>query len=81
MKAIHNNNIIKSFGPTLYSIRQKYKMKAIHNGNHLNNSYPATVFNTSKLQNKSDLLLFIKKYTTTKQATYLKIRLTKATVK
>ena len=59
MKAIHNTFSLNTPHVPLCSIRQRYKMKAIHNNNHFTNIAIGTVFNTSKIQNESNSQLII----------------------
>ncbi len=54
MKAIHNYAKISASNILLCSIRQRYKMKAIHNANTIAIGAYNTVFNTSKIQNESN---------------------------
>ena len=54
MKAIHNSICIEVNFCTLFSILQRYKMKAIHNCGVELNIPIITVFNTSKIQNESN---------------------------
>ena len=54
MKAIHNTSAYTSNNTLLCSIRQIYKMKAIHNLIAIVIYSFITVFNTSNIQNESN---------------------------
>ena len=54
MKAIHNRIICLFRNKLLFSILQRYKMKAIHNNVRDFINPKGTVFNTSKIQNESN---------------------------
>ncbi len=61
MKAIHNERSMLSDFITLLLIKQRYKMKAIHNRQNIMEAKNFTVVNKAKIQNESNsqLLQFL----------------------